>query len=148
MQCAQSKGHAKLIADGGIKTAGDIVKSIAAGADFVMLGSLLAGTDESPGEIFVSKDGKRYKAYRGMASRAAQMDWRGKTSSLEGVSTTIPYKGPVVQILKELSTNIRSGFSYSGARNQTELRAFAEFIQQTPATQLESSTHILSTNSD
>ena len=145
MACSKVKTAAKLIADGGIKNSGDIVKAIAAGADFVMLGSLLAGTDESPGDVFLSTDGKRYKAYRGMASRAAQMDWRGKISSLEGVSTTIPYKGPVKHILNELAINIRSGFSYSGARNQAELRDLAIFVQQSPASQLESSTHILGT---
>ena len=145
MACSEVKTTSRLIADGGIKNSGDIVKAIAAGADFIMLGSLLAGTDESPGDIFLSNDGKRYKAYRGMASRAAQMDWRGKISSLEGVSTTIPYKGPVKHILNELAINIRSGFSYSGARNQAELRDFAKFVQQTPATQMESGTHILST---
>jgi IMP dehydrogenase len=143
--CSEVKTVSKLIADGGIKNSGDIVKALAAGADFVMLGSLLAGTDESPGDIFLSKDGKRYKAYRGMASPAAQMDWRGKVSSLEGVSTTIPYKGSVKDILNELAINIRSGFSYSGARNQAELRDFASFVQQTPGAQLESTTHILST---
>jgi IMP dehydrogenase len=143
--CSEVKTTSRLIADGGIKNSGDIVKAIAAGADFIMLGSLLAGTDESPGDTFLNNNGKRYKAYRGMASRAAQMDWRGKISSLEGVSTTIPYKGPVKHILNELAINIRSGFSYSGARNQAELRNFAKFVQQTPATQLESGAHILST---
>lgn len=142
VDCAQSDRSAKLIADGGIKNAGDIVKALAAGADFVMLGSMLAGTDESPGEIFTSEN-KSYKVYRGMASRSAQMEWRGKSSSPEGVSTTIPYKGSVIDILQDITGNIKSGFSYSGATSLEILQSKATFIKQTPAGQLESSTHIL-----
>ena len=140
--CSYSNRDAKIIADGGIKNSGDIVKALAAGADFVMLGSMLAGTDESPGEIFTSGN-KKYKVYRGMASRSAQMDWRGKSSSPEGVSTTIPYKGSVVNILQDVAGNIKSGFSYSGVRDLRELQSKATFLQQTPAGQYESSTHIL-----
>ena len=143
IECAKSDRDAKLIADGGIKTAGDIVKALAAGADFVMLGSMLAGTDEAPGQLLTSVDGKSYKVYRGMASREAQEAWRGRASSLEGVSTTIPYKGSVVGILQELEQNIRSGFSYSGAANLVELHSKAKFIVQTSAGQSESDTHIL-----
>jgi len=132
-----------IIADGGIKTAGDVVKALAAGADFVMLGSMLAGTDQSPGETFSGSDGKKYKVYRGMASVEAQTDWRGEARSLEGISTTIPYKGSVIDIINDLTQNIRSGLSYSGARNITQLQARAEFIVQTSASQVESSTHIL-----
>jgi len=142
VDCARSDRDAKLIADGGIKNAGDIVKALAAGADFVMLGSMLAGTDESPGEIFTSEN-KKYKVYRGMASRSAQMEWRGKSSSPEGVSTTIPYKGSVVDILQDITGNIKSGLSYSGATSLEVLQSRAIFIRQTPAGQHESSTHIL-----
>jgi len=142
MDCARSNRDAKLIADGGIRNAGDIVKALAAGADFVMLGSMLAGTDESPGEIFKSEN-KKYKVYRGMASRSAQMDWRGKSSSPEGVSTTIPYKGSVVDILQDIAGNVKSGFSYTGVQNLKNLQSKATFLRQTPAGQLESSTHIL-----
>ena len=142
LDCAKSDRDAKLIADGGIRTNGDIVKALAAGADFVMLGSLLAGTDESPGEIFTN-DKKKYKVYRGMASSNAQKDWRGKTSAPEGISTTIPYKGSVKQILSIMTGNIQSGFSYSGARSIQELWFNSNFIKQTSAGQLESSTHIL-----
>jgi len=140
--CSYSDRDAKIIADGGIKNSGDIVKALAAGADFVMLGSMLAGTDESPGEIFTSGN-KKYKVYRGMASRSAQLDWRGKSSSPEGISTTIPYKGPVSDILRDIGGNIRSGFSYTGARDLRELQSKAIFIRQTSASQIESSTHIL-----
>ena len=142
VDCARSDRDAKLIADGGIKNAGDIVKALAAGADFVMLGSMLAGTDESPGETFTSEN-KKYKVYRGMASRSAQMEWRGKSSSPEGVSTTIPHKGSVVDILQDITGNIKSGFSYTGATSLEILQSKATFIKQTHAGQLESSTHIL-----
>lgn len=144
MDCSQSDRSAALIADGGIKTPGDIVKALAAGADFVMLGSMLAGTAESPGEVFYSGPGKRVKSYRGMASVEAQIDWRGHTSSVEGVSHTIPYKGSVNNILLSLSGSIRSGLSYTGALNLAELRAKSKFIKQTAAGQTESSTHIKS----
>ena len=143
LDCAKTDRNALLIADGGFKTSGDVVKALAAGADFVMLGSMLAATDESPGETYISADGKRYKVYRGMASKEAQMDWRGKTASLEGVSTTVPYKGSVELVLAELEQGIRSGFSYTGARTLAELQTKAEFIKQTSAGQAESSTHIL-----
>jgi IMP dehydrogenase len=142
MTCSYEDGAA-IIADGGIKTAGDVVKALAAGADFVMLGSMIAGTDESPGDIFQGNDGKRYKVYRGMASKEAQQDWRGEARSLEGISTTIPYKGSVKNIVSDLLQNIRSGLSYTGARNITQLQAKAEFIVQSAASQVESSTHIL-----
>ena len=141
--CKYVDADAKIIADGGIKTAGDAVKAIAAGADFVMLGSMLAGTDESPGEVFTSTDDKKYKVYRGMASVEAQVAWRGEARSLEGVSTTIPYKGSVVTALESLKQNIRSGLSYSGARSINEFQAKAHFIRQTSASIVESGTHIL-----
>jgi len=131
----------KIIADGGIRNSGDIVKSYAAGADFVMIGSLLAGTTEAPGRIITMGD-RKYKEYRGMASAEAQMDWRGRTASLEGVSSMIPYKGPVLPILEQIENGIRSGFSYSGARTFTEFQTQASMIQQSSAGQLESSTHI------
>ena len=143
LDCIKSEGDAYIIADGGIRNSGDIVKALAAGADFAMLGSLLAGTDESPGQVFSSGDGKKYKVYRGMASVEAQVEWRGEARSLEGVSTTIPYKGSVKKILADLEQNIRSGLSYSGARDLAELFQNAKFIQQTNAGMRESNTHIL-----
>ena len=144
IDCVESSGEAKIIADGGIRNSGDIVKAIAAGADLVMLGSLLAGTDESPGQVFSSAEGKKYKVYRGMASVEAQVDWRGEARSLEGVSTTIPYKGSVKKILKDLEQNIRSGMSYTGAEDLSELYYNSEMIRQTQAGMRESFTHILS----
>ena len=143
MECAQTGHSAKIIADGGIKTSGDIVKALAAGADFVMVGSMLAGTEETPGETFYSNSGKRYKVYRGMASAEAQSDWRGKSSTPEGVATTVAYKGEVAPILDNLLGGIRSGFSYSGVRTLKEMHAKSKFIRQTSAGQFESSTHIM-----
>lgn len=141
VNCSVSDRDALLVADGGIRNSGDIVKALAAGADFVMIGSLLAGTDETPGEILNTKEGKK-KVYRGMASKEAQTAWRGRVSSIEGVSHVVPYKGPVEEVLHDLGVGIRSGLSYSGARSIRELQAKAWFIRQTSAGTVESSTHI------
>jgi len=130
-----------IIADGGIKTSGDIVKAFAAGADLVMLGSLLAGTDEAPGHKIETGQGVM-KEYRGMASADAQNAWRGYVGSEEGVAALVPYKGSVGNILKSLAKGIRSGLSYSGARTISEFQKKAQLIQQTSAGQFESSTHI------
>ena len=141
MDCSQSDRDAALIADGGIRTSGDIVKALAAGADFVMVGSLLAGTDETPGSVIHTKNG-REKVYRGMASKEAQRSWRNRVSSNEGISHTVPLKGPVRDVLDELRTGIRSGISYSGAHNVPSLQSKAQFVRQTTSGQVESSTHI------
>jgi len=141
IDCSLSDRPAKLIADGGLKSSGDMVKAIAAGADFVMAGSLLAGTLESPGETTLI-NGSTYKKYRGMASIEAQIDWRGHSSSEEGVSHMMPYKGSVKKILKELEAGIRSGFSYSGALNIVDFQAKAKFVKQSSAGLYESRTHI------
>jgi len=142
IDCARSDRNAPIIADGGLRNSGDIVKALAAGADFVMLGSLLSGTDEAPGDIINTHEGK-VKSYRGMASKDAQVEWRGKTASLEGIATTVPCKGPVEDVLEELERGIRSGLSYSGARSIRELQQKAQFIRQTLSGQTESSAHIL-----
>tara|TARA_R110002126_G_scaffold53905_10_gene146034 strand:+ start:3503 stop:4510 length:1008 start_codon:yes stop_codon:yes gene_type:complete len=141
LECAKSDREAALIADGGIRTAGDIVKALGAGADAVMLGSMLAGTDETPGEIIAVK-GKSVKVYRGMASKEAQYAWRGHTASLEGVSSTVELKGPVKDVMFELTQNIRSGLSYSGSRSITEFQSKVQFIRQTSLAAGESKTHI------
>ena len=143
LDCAQSELDAAIIADGGIRTTGDMVKALAAGADFVMVGSMLAGTDASPGDTFIGKDKKKYKVYRGMASRDAQTDWRGKSSTPEGVSTTIPYKGSIVDTLKDIRGGICSGLSYSGTRGLRDFCSRARFVEQTAAGSRESYTHIL-----
>jgi len=145
MDCVEAGCPIPIIADGGMKTSGDIVKALAAGADFVMLGSMLAGTDQAPGQVFDAGN-KKYKVYRGMASSEAQINWRGKTSTPEGISTTIPYKGDVNTILADLKGGIQSGMSYSGARTINDLQAKAKFVQQTTAGQAESFTHILMRN--
>jgi IMP dehydrogenase len=142
--CSRSTFDTKIIADGGIRTTGDMVKAFAAGADFVMIGSMLAGTEQAPGEIFARTDGKKYKVYRGMASRAAQTEWRNKSSTPEGISTTIPYKGNVSMVLQDIRGGICSGLSYTGARNLVELRTRSQFVRQSASGQREGYTHILS----
>jgi len=142
LECSESEYDCLLVADGGFKNSGDIVKALAAGADAVMVGSMLAGTSEAPGEVISNHGTAPVKVYRGMASPEAQVAWRGKYSSNEGVSRTVPLKGPVVSVLYEIDKGIRSGLSYSGARNIRELQAKSEFIIQTSAGAKESSTHI------
>ena len=131
---------AHIIADGGIRYPGDIVKALAAGADAVMLGSLLAGTDEAAGERIV-EHGATYKTFRGMASREAQQKKSDKTPRVEGVTAKVPYRGPVADTLDNLEAGIRSGFSYSGANNLDELRDSAEFVVVTGNTLKESHPH-------
>ena len=142
IECAKTDRDVRIIADGGIKNSGDMVKALAAGADAVMVGSLLAGTSETPGMITKDGQGRPWKSYRGMASKEAQINWRGKYSSFEGVSARVPHKGQVSDVLLDLEKGIRSGFSYSGARNLAELQSRAEFVIQTSAGQSESGTHI------
>jgi len=142
IQCAKTDRNVKIIADGGIRNSGDIVKALAAGADAVMCGSLLAGTSETPGKIIRDKEGHQWKLYRGMASKEAQIEWRGKYGSFEGVSSTVPYRGSVKGVLEDLEKGVRSGFSYSGARTLSELQAKALFVTQTASGFSESRTHI------
>jgi IMP dehydrogenase len=143
LDCAERKRpETKIIADGGLKSSGDMVKALAAGADFVMVGSLLAGTDETPGDVIGTINSKK-KVYRGMASKEAQFEWRGKYSSNEGISATIPYKGKIADILEDLKNGIASGLSYSGCRTIQELQENAIFIRQTASGLAESKPHIL-----
>jgi IMP dehydrogenase len=140
-----------IVADGGIRTSGDMLKAIAAGADLVMVGSMLAGTDETPGESreiwdVVRKQWFPVKDYRGMASRAAQTEWRGKSSAPEGVATTVPCKGPVASALEDIRGRLQSGLSLSGARTIEEFQNKATFIRQTAAGVSEASTHINNRN--
>ena len=143
VECAKTDRNVSIIADGGLKTSGDMVKAIAAGADAVMCGSMFSGTDETPGKIIEESDGTRWKIYRGMASKEAQLNWRGKYASHEGVSARVPYRGNIQRLLDDIERGIRSGFSYSGARNIAELQSIAEFVIQTSAGLGESKTHIL-----
>lgn len=132
-----------IIADGGIKNSGDIVKAFAAGANFVMLGSLLAGTKEAPGPVIKGK-GQRYKVYRGSASFGGQEDYshkEGDVKYVEGEESLVPYKGDVGKILNTLEQGIRSGFSYCKAHNLTELRQNAEFVTISSSGYLENLPH-------
>ena len=142
--CVKTERDVTIIADGGIRNSGDIVKALAAGADAVMCGSLFSGTDETPGKIIEESDGTRWKIYRGMASKEAQVGWRGRYSSNEGVSTRVPYRGSVKNIIQDLENGIKSGLSYSGARSLPELTSVAQFIRQTNSGLSESGTHIRS----
>lgn len=101
-----------IVADGGIRNSGDAAKALAAGANTVMLGGALAGTDESPGDVV---DG--FKVFRGMASLEAQRDGRGSVSGVEGVSTTVPYRGSVANVLNDFRSGIASAMSYTGVDN-------------------------------
>ena len=147
-----------VIGDGGIRNPGDVTKALAAGASSVMIGSLFAGTEESPGPT-VLRDGVRYKLTRGMASLAAAVDRRVRESKgtgpredelieevieesvPEGVEGLIPYKGRVEEVVKQLVGGLRSGMSYSGAHNLAELRRKAEFMRITAAGHKESLPH-------
>jgi IMP dehydrogenase len=135
-----------VIADGGIKNSGDIVKSLAAGADLVMLGSMLSGTKETPGKIILSSEGKKIKRYNGMASKLAQKNWKGSYSSIEGVSSYVSYKGTVSKVINEIMSNVRSGMSYSGVRSLEELRNEAIAVVQTSSSHAEGNPHIFNRN--
>jgi len=133
---------ALIVADGGIKNAGDIVKCLAAGADLVMLGSLLAGTYESPGRVVKTAQGS-FKRYAGMASKEAQLKGRGHYNSIEGIATLVKFKGNVAFTIADLQKNIASGMSYSGARTIKELQELAIFQIQSMASHIEGMPHIL-----
>lgn len=132
-----------IIADGGIRNSGDIVKAFAAGADAVMLGSMLAGTDEAPGSILIDEHGREVKAFRGMASAAAQKDMSGKVSVAEGIATTIPYKGSVNHIVDQIRGGIGSGCSYSGVSNLSDLYLQSEYITVSTLSINESKPHAI-----
>jgi IMP dehydrogenase len=128
-----------LIADGGIRNSGDIVKALAAGADYVMLGHLLAGTSETPGQPIVGQDGiTKWKPYRGQSIFGSN----GDRFTKEGISGYVREKGPVENVLKQLAGGIRSGMSYVGARNLTELRENARFIRVSGHTMHENNTRV------
>lgn len=133
------KYNVPVIADGGIKTSGDIVKAFAAGADTVMLGSMLSGTLETPGETVGGK-----KKYRGMASKDAQVSWRGdlpKGMAPEGEARWIASKGPVENIIFELSGGIRSGMTYLNAQTIADINKNARFMEMTSSGMVESKPH-------
>jgi IMP dehydrogenase len=157
LDCAKvGKEHEiPIISDGGVRTSGDVTKALAAGASCVMVGSILGGTDESPGS-FISKNGKRFKIYRGMASFYASLGRKSKENGnvsieddlndyvAEGVEAMVPYKGSVTDILKQLTGGIRSGLSYCGAHTIPQMQENAEFIKMSGAGFAESQPHDVS----
>jgi IMP dehydrogenase len=142
-----------VISDGGIRTSGDTTKALAVGASSVMVGSMFGGTDESPGKTLV-KNGKKFKMYRGMASFYASLGRKYREEGPqvvdsndlndyvpEGVEAMVPYKGSVVEIIRQLVGGLRSGLSYCGAKTISEMQKNAEFIKITPAGYIESQPH-------
>jgi len=150
LEVAQKRG-VPVIADGGIRFSGDIAKAIAAGASCVMVGSLLAGTDESPGETYLFQ-GRTYKAYRGMGSVGAmargsadryfQQDVKDELKLVpEGIEGQVPYKGPVGHVLHQLVGGLRAGMGYVGARDLAELQEKARFVRISASAVRESHPH-------
>ena len=142
-----------VISDGGIRTSGDAIKALAAGASSVMVGSIFGGTDESPGKTIV-RHGKKFKMYRGMASFYASLGRKYREEGAEvidaedpndyipeGVEAMVPYKGSVTDIIKQLVGGLRSGLSYCGAKDIQQMQMNAEFVKITPAGYIESQPH-------
>jgi inosine-5'-monophosphate dehydrogenase len=151
--CAEEadKHGIRVIADGGIKYSGDIVKALAAGGSCVMLGSMLAGTDEAPGATEIYQ-GRSYKVYRGMGSLGAMehgskdryFQEDAKKLVPEGVEGRVPYKGILADTIFQMVGGIRSGMGYCGAKNIDDLRKNSEFIKITGAGLAESHPHDIS----
>lgn len=147
---AHKKGKT-VIADGGIRYSGDVAKAIAAGADSVMIGSLFAGTDESPGEVVIYR-GRSFKSYRGMGSLGAMKEGRSRERYFqqdrpdeklvpEGIEGLVPYKGPLGGVVQQLVGGLRAGMGYVGAADITELQAKSRFVKITAAGVKESHPH-------
>jgi IMP dehydrogenase len=155
LECAEAarESDVPIIADGGIRNSGDITKALAAGASSVMIGSMLAGTEESPG-VTVMRNGRKYKIHRGMASVGASMKRETEEAEdeaalleyvAEGIEAFVPYRGTSHEILAQLAGGIRSGLSYCGARTLAELRQNASFVRLTSAALKESYPHDVET---
>jgi len=151
MEAARAANGVPVIADGGIRTSGDIAKALAAGASAVMVGSLLAGTEEAPGEIFLYQ-GRSYKSYRGMGSVGAmargsadryfQQDIKDHLKLVpEGIEGQVPYKGPVRDIIHQLVGGVKAAMGYTGSKTIAELQKRARFIRITNAGLSESHVH-------
>ena len=146
-----NKKKIPVIADGGIRTSGDIAKALAAGASAVMCGNMFAGTDETPGKI-VEKDGRQFKEYRGMGSKSVIESASGKERYFthgrkavpEGVEALVPYKGPVADIVGTLISGVQVGMGYAGAKTIPEFQKRAQFIRITHASIAEGKPHSLS----
>jgi len=142
-ECARA--DRSIIADGGIRTPGDIVKALAFGADFVMIGGMLAGTRPTPGEPIKDENGKpTHKVYRGMASREVAEDYMGGLTdwkTAEGVSTKVPYREDEDQIIADIVGGLRSGMTYAGANTIRELQRKLNYQIITPAARIESLPH-------
>ncbi|HEY8593570.1 MAG TPA: IMP dehydrogenase [Sphingomicrobium sp.] len=151
MEACRGAGNVPVIADGGIRTSGDIAKALAAGASTVMVGSLLAGTEEAPGETFLYQ-GRSYKSYRGMGSVGAmargsadryfQQDIKDHLKLVpEGIEGQVPYKGPVREIIHQLVGGVKAAMGYTGSTSIAELRERARFVRITNAGLSESHVH-------
>jgi IMP dehydrogenase len=154
MEAASAAGDVPVIADGGLRTSGDAAKALAAGASTVMIGSLLAGTEEAPGEAFLYQ-GRAYKSYRGMGSVGAmargsadryfQQDIKDQMKLVpEGIEGQVPYKGPARDVVHQLVGGIKAAMGYTGAATIEDLRARAKFIRITNAGLSESHVHDVS----
>jgi IMP dehydrogenase len=148
---AAAKADIPIIADGGIKFSGDVVKALAAGASSVMIGSLFAGTDESPGELIL-RQGRSFKSYRGMGSIGAMkegsrdryfQEFEGNAQKLvpEGIEGMVPYKGPLSAMVQQLVGGLRAGMGYTGVGTIRDLQAKARFVRISSAGLKESHVH-------
>ena len=141
-ECA--KVDRSIIADGGIRSPGDIVKALAFGADFVMIGGMLAGTRPTPGKVITLENGKKAKQYRGMASFEAQQDFLGgvpEWKTAEGVAVKVPYREDEEAILADIIGGLRSGLTYGGAATVKELQRKMSYVVVTQAGRIESLAH-------
>jgi IMP dehydrogenase len=133
--CAGGVKLASIVADGGIRSSGDIVKALAMGADAVMIGGLIAGTDECPGEVVRDEEtGQLFKYYHGMASREGREDWFGREVSSyvpEGVSTKVPHRGEAKKIVENLNSSLKVGMSFANAKSIKELQQNAKWVKVT-----------------
>jgi IMP dehydrogenase len=133
-----------IVADGGLRYAGDVVKALAFGADFVMIGGMLAGTRPTPGEKLQDADGKWVKSYRGMASREVAEEHHGgiaEWKTAEGVAVTVPYREDEEAILADIVGGLRSGLTYAGAKTIKELQRKLNYTVITPSGWRESMPH-------
>jgi len=150
MDCAAAAGDVPVIADGGIKLSGDFAKAIAAGASCAMIGSMLAGTDESPGEVILYQ-GRSFKAYRGMGSLAAmargsadryfQKDAASDKLVPEGIEGQVPYKGSAGTVIHQLVGGLRAAMGYTGSATVEDMRSGCRFVRITGAGLKESHVH-------